>query len=155
MTTPAERSSLVLPLRRLAPAPPKVPRLLHLDGRPSPSVSRWVEQVRDGAECALLVDADGRVAALSLGAAAMLGLDPARSTGALLRDLVRLVDFTTAGLDLADPERHLPPLRAQTTGRMARGLVRLRLPHGAVPTYDAVGVPLAGGAGALGFLSEV
>ncbi|MDX6268109.1 MAG: hypothetical protein QOD70_2849 [Frankiales bacterium] len=150
--------SLVLPLRRLAseprPEPPARPvaRTLHLDG--TPLLEAWAARVRDAAEAMLLVDRSGRLVALSGRCAELLGLDVALAAGTLLLDLVRVVDFTAAAAPVPDPEVQLPPLRAADTGRVNRGLVRLRT--GAVArSYDVVGIPLSDGAGALGFVAPV
>jgi hypothetical protein len=150
--------TLVLPLRRLAPAPEPEPapepvaRTLHLDG--SPVVEAWAPRVREASEAMLLVDATGRLIALSAAAGTLLGLDPTATAGALLLDLVRVVDFTAAAVPVPDPEVQLPPLRAIATGRLNRGLVRLQSGH-LVRSYDVVGVPLSDGAGAVGFLATV
>ncbi|MGB8652541.1 MAG: hypothetical protein WCD35_17975 [Mycobacteriales bacterium] len=140
---------LVLPLRQL------VPRTLHLDQPVGTSLAGWVAAVRSTSEACLVLDANGRVAAMSHACGKVLDVDPVQAVGSLLVDLVLMVDFSVAGVPLTDPEHQCPPLRALRTGGMARALVRLRLGPGRLVTYDAVGVPLAGGAGALGFLVEV
>lgn len=149
----AQRAQLVLPLLQLVPAQPVVPRTLDLEQSSVAGRSGWASQVRESLESCLLVDAAGRVAAASLTGAAMLGADPVRCVGALLLDLVTVVDFTETGVPLPEPEMAVPPLRALRSGHLARALVRLRLPSGVVPTYDVVGVPVE--EGALAFLSEV
>ena len=142
--------SLVLPLRRLVPPPPPLARTLHLD--PPAALDAWRARVRDADEACLLVDASGRVAAMSRSCSAALGFAPGATTGALLVDLVTMVDFTRAGLPVDDPEVQAPPLRSLASGRLTRGLVRLR-EGTATRTYDVVGVPLSGGVGALGFVA--
>lgn len=136
-------------------ARPIVSRLLHLDARPDSGLARWVDQVRGSDEACLAVDAAGRVVAMSPSCGALLELQPDGSVGALLLDLVYLVDFTQTGLPLVDAERSTPPLRALRSERLARGLVRLRLPMAGPATFDVVGVPLAAGVGALGFFTRV
>lgn len=162
MTSPAPAGAqLVMPLTWLAPAPAEapaprlVPRLLHLDRPADGGLGSWVTRVRGAAEACLVLDAEARVAAMSATCGRMLDVDPVQTVGILLLDLVDLVDFTVAGLPLADPEVQAPPLRALAGGSLARGLVRLRRAAGTLSTYDVVGVPLAGGSGALAFLSEV
>ena len=145
----------MLPLRRLEPGPgtsapgPRagaVARTLHLDG--TPLLEAWANRVREAAEVMLLVDASGRLVALSDSCGVLLGLDPTSSSGAMLLDLVEVVDFTAAGVPVPDPDVQLPPLRAIVTGRLNRGLVRLRT--GVVlRTYDVVGIPLSDAAGAV------
>ena len=144
--------SLVLPLRNLGPDPEPVRRTLDLTG--SPLLDDWASRVRDGAEAMLLVDASGRLVALSAAAGALLGLEPTTSAGAMLLDLVEVVDFTAAAVPVPDPDIQLPPLRAIVTGRLNRGLVRLRS-DARVRSYDVVGIPLADSAGAVGFLAAV
>lgn len=154
----AEGAKLVMPLRRLAApqqAPRLVPRLLQLDEPDDAGLAGWVARVREALETCLVVDGDGRVAAMSAACGRLLDVDPVRSTGVRLLDLCVLVDFTEGAVPLDDPEQAAPPLRALRTGRHARGLVRLRDHAGGLSTYDVVGVPLAGGVGAVGFLSEV
>ncbi len=178
MAAVASGPRLVIPLRLLAPAttaeprpgettkaeptkapptagPPPVARLLHLDERPDSGMAGWVEQVRASAEACLAINSAGRVVALSASCGDLLELQPDGAVGALLLDLVYMVDFTHTGLPLADAERSTPPLRALRSGRLARGLVRLRLPMAGTSTFDVVGVPLADGVGALGFLTRV
>ena len=92
---------------------------------------------------------------MSAAAGGLMELQPDGCVGALLLDLVYMVDFTQTGLPLVDAELSAPPLRALRSGRLARGLVRLRLPLSGTLTLDVVGVPLAGGSGALAFLSRV
>ena len=127
---------------------PAPPRVLHLDDR-----ADWADQVRSAEEACLLVDGAGRVTALSRAAALLLQTDPVACTGVRLLDLLTVVDFTETGVPLADPLPAVPPLRSLASGRLTRGLVRVRLPRGTTPTLDVVGVPVTGGA--LAFLSEV
>jgi PAS domain-containing protein len=129
-----------------------VPRTLHLDG--TPLLESWAAKVREAAEAMLAVDASGRLVALSPLAAKLLGLDPAAAVGVMLLDLVEVVDFTSAAVPVPDPDVQLPPLRAIVTGRLNRGLVRLRTGHG-LCSYDVVGIPLSDAAGAVAFLATI
>ncbi len=146
--------SLVLPLRRLEPVPdqPPAPRTLHLDG--TPLLDDWATRVRAAAEAMLLVDAAGRLLALSDSCGALLGLDVRAATGEMLLDVVEVVDFTAAAVPVPDPDLQLAPLRALVTGRLGRSLVRLRTGQ-STRSYDVVGIPLSDGAGAVGFLAAV
>jgi hypothetical protein len=144
---PVRGPQLVMPLLRLGP-----PRLLQLDA--SVALAQWALRVRDAPEACLLLDPQARVGAMSPCGGELLGLDPLTAVGSLLRDLLPWVDFTTSGLPLPDPEAHSPALRALRTGSLTRGLVRLRQ-RGALRTYDVVGIPLSGGAGALAFFTAV
>ena len=146
--------SLVLPLRRLEPVPeqPPVPRTLHLDG--TPLLDDWATRVRAAAEAMLLVDAGGRRLAVSDSCAVLRGLDGDAAAGAMLLDVVEVVDFTAAAVPVPDPDLQLAPLRALVTGRLGRSLVRLRTGT-STRSYDVVGIPLSDGAGAVGFLAAV
>lgn len=152
MSAATAGSRLVLGLRRLEP--------LHLapaqrDDREAECLASWSRQIREADEPSFVVDRNGRVAAMSAGAGPLLGVDPGTCVGTHVLDLLVLIDFTQTGVALLDAEMTVPPLRALRSGRMSRGLVRLRLPEGTMPTYDVVGVPLAHSAGALAFLTEV
>ena len=161
-TAPEQGAQLVMPLLRLATAPEPVAaepearplrRTLQLDAV-SDGLVAWAARVREAEEPCLLVDEHRRVAAMSAGCGALLGLHPSASVGALLLDLVQVVDFTAAAVARADPGPKVPVLRALASGSLARGLVRVRRGE-LLATYDVVGVPVRGGAGALGFLTEV
>jgi hypothetical protein len=118
-------------------------------------VAAWAPRIREAEEACLLLDENGRLVALSTGCALALTIDPVSGVGQPLVDLVEMVDFSATGLRVEDPEVQLPPLKALRTDSLARGLVRLRLGKTVTVTYDVVGVPLAGGVGALAFFSEV
>lgn len=134
-----------------APAPSAPAQRLDLDA-PLTSVG-WAGAVRSAAEACLLLDGEGRVCAVSPTASAVLGGSGAM--GARFADLVRLVDFTSGAAPEIEPERSMPPLRALTTGGLARGLMRLRVTDGSLVTYDVVAVPLRGSRGVLAFFLPV
>lgn len=139
-------ATLLLPLIPLQPGAGDL-----LEG----GIAAWAQRVTEAQETCLVLNERGRVVAMSAGTAMSLNLDPTACMGRPLLDLVTLVDFSQTGVPVEDAEVQLPPLKALRTGTLARGLVRLRLTHGLLVTYDVVGVPLAGGQGALGFFSEV
>ena len=149
MTTPTG-ATLLLPLRRL-PLQPVPPVRWDATG----GIGRWAATVRASEEACLLLDADGRVVALSGLAADLLDLHPDVATGAPLADQLSFVDFSLAALPTPEASADIPPLRALRSGGLARGLVRRRRISGALTTYDVVGVALAGRTGALAFLVEV
>jgi hypothetical protein len=134
---------------------------LQLQPRPAPDdqlsvgVTAWMRRITEAQETALLINHRGRVVAISTGAALALSLDAASAIGKPLLELLTLVDFSATGVPVEDPDVQLPPLKALRSQSMARGLVRLRLAGGVLATYDCVGVPLAGGDGALAFFAEV
>ena len=162
------RPQLLMPLHRLTPRepvepnvaadpvrphPPR-PRLVHLDDPKDEGLRAWTTRVREADEAVLVLDTRGRVFGMSASCAGLLRVDPGQVFGALLVDMVTLVDFTAAALPLTEPERQVPPLRALSTGALARGLVRFTR-NGRTSTYDVVGVPLAKGVGALAFFTAV
>jgi len=123
-------------------------------------LTRWVAAVTESAEPALIIDASAVVIACTPACAYLLGL-PHRWTGRRLPDALRLIDFTAAGSELPETEREMiPPLLAVASGRLARGLMRVR--NGGQPgdtrTLDAISTPLhADGVavGSLTFLCEI
>lgn len=143
-----ERTTLYLPLHELQPRQPD-------DDVLAGGIAAWADRVTEAQETALLLNERGRVVAISTGAALALNLDLSSCVGKPLLDLVVVVDFSATGVPVDDPDVQLPPLKALRSLTMARGLVRLRLGRGVLTTYDCVGVPLAGGAGALAFFAEV
>ncbi len=178
MKSPALHPQLLMPLHRLTPVEPagptvpdvvaepeelveelvepypSLPRLVHLDAPKDEGLQAWTTRVREADEAVLVLDARGRVTGMSASCAGLLRVDPGQVFGALLVDMVTLVDFTAAALPLTEPERQVPPLRALATGALARGLVRFTR-NGRTSTHDVVGVPLARGAGALAFFTAV
>lgn len=160
MTT-ARGARLILPLRRLdpgeprpAPTPTQVGRRLDLDAHESGSVRGWHAAVLASKEACLLLDSEARVVAASPTVGAVLGTSASSAMGARFADLVVPIDFTSDAAPDLEPERALPPLRALSTGGLARGLLRVRVPAGLV-TYDVVAVPLAGQSGVLAFFLAV
>jgi hypothetical protein len=145
---PEQRPTMLLPLRHLHPRQSG-------DDVLEGGIASWAQRVTQAQETCLVLNERGRLVALSPGCALALNLDVTTCIGKPLLDLVVLVDFSQTGVPVEDPDVQLPPLRALRTGSMARGLIRLRLGRGVLVTYDVVGVPLAGGQGALGFFSEV
>ena len=123
----------------------------------------WGSTVRDAEEPCLLIDSRTNVSAISASGCAALGLgSPAQVVGRpLLAGGLRLLDFTASRCDLTEQEiDKIPPLLALSSGRLARGLLRVCRGHGADRdrTLDAVSTPvLLHGevAGSLTFLAEV
>lgn len=88
----------------------------------------------------------------------MLGLDQSVAGRDLLPNVLRLVDFADDG-PLADGEvGKIPPLFALMTGRLVRGLLKVRAADNAVLTLDAVATPLTeekATVGSLTFFSRI
>jgi hypothetical protein len=126
------------------------------------SFSRWAATVAAASEACLVIDAACTIVAASASCCRLFGLgEPATAAGQpLLEAGLRLVDFTAAGGALTETEvEKIPPLLAVTSGRAARGLLRVRWPSGpGAATLDAIAAPLLDGdtvAGSLTFFSIV
>lgn len=124
------------------------------------SLRGWGGLVHRAPEPCLVLDRSGHIVACSRACAYLLGVpDAVAAVGRPLLDgATHLVDFTAAGSRLSEWELgRVPPLLALTTGGLARGLLRLRSPHG-IRTVDAVATPLRDGAdvaGSLTFFLEI
>jgi PAS domain-containing protein len=128
--------------------------------RPAPAPSsfdRWAAAVNAATEPCLVLDAGSVIVAISASCAELIGLgDPAAARGRRLRDaVVRLVDFTDSLDDLDNAEADkIPPLLAISSGRLARGLIRLACPEkSTVSTMDAISTPLWDGPELVGSLT--
>ncbi|MEH1012711.1 hypothetical protein V6U90_06270 [Micromonospora sp. CPCC 206060] len=136
---------------------------VHSPTEPTDSLAQWSATVRHAAEPCLLIDRETRVDAVSTAACALLGLGtPAEVIGLpLLKGGLRLLDFTAARAELTEQEvDKIPPLLALSSGRLARGLLRVRAgtPGGPDATVDAISTPVlvhGAVAGSLTFFSEV
>jgi hypothetical protein len=93
----------------------------------------------------LVIDAAGVIVAASGPCARLFNLgQPFELMGRHLldRQVLVLIDFTAAGNELGEAEREqIPPLLALSSGRLARGLLRVRNSD-ASRTLDAISTPL-------------
>jgi hypothetical protein len=124
------------------------------------SLDQWAAAVTDAAEPCLVIDAQAVIVALSESCRTLLGLDRSAVGQSLFDGVLRLLDFSSAASTLADGELNkIPPLLALSSGRLARGLLRVACADGgAACTLDAIATPLLDGekpAGSLTFFSEV
>jgi hypothetical protein len=124
---------------------------------PVDNLRRWAAVVMSAPEPSLVLDADTLIVAASSSCAELIGLrDPAMARGRRLRDAgVNLVDFTDPPdtLDKAEAVK-IPPLLAITSGRLARGLMRVVCPRSSqAHTMDAVATPLWEGRTVVGSLT--
>ncbi|GIJ78962.1 PAS fold [Micromonospora phaseoli] len=127
------------------------------------NIDRWSATVSSAAEPCLLIDAETLVMAVSAAGCELLRLGaPEDVIGLPLLDGgLRLLDFTAYRGELAEPEiDKIPPLLALSSGRLARGLLRIEAAAEGTTdaTVDAISTPvLANGevAGSLTFFSEV
>nr|MDT0659820.1 hypothetical protein [Micromonospora sp. DSM 115978] len=140
-------------------APPVAP----LPEPETDSFDHWCATVSSAAEPCLLIDTERVILAVSRSCCELLGLPaPTRILGHQLLDgELKLLDFTASRGELPEPETEkIPPLLALSSGRMARGL--LRVAGGALrdsdATVDAIATPLLRDdtvAGSLTFFLEV
>jgi hypothetical protein len=140
-----------------------VPAATPAPGPGPDSLARWIATVSEATEPCLVIDPQMTIAAISQSCCDLLGLgSPADAVDRPLLDAgVRLIDFTAARGELAEQDvDKIPPLLALTSGRLARGLLRVSSNHAGatVSTVDAIATPLISEgsvAGSLTFLSEV
>ncbi|GAB4104773.1 hypothetical protein AB0C42_08065 [Micromonospora taraxaci] len=129
----------------------------------SGNVGQWSSTVSRADEPCLLIDADTRVVAISTAGCELLCLgEPGGLIGRPLLDGgLRLLDFTANRGVLTEAEiDKIPPLLALSSGRLARGLLRVQAASASNSdaTVDAISTPvLTDGAvaGSLTFFSEV
>ena len=129
-------------------------------GQISP-VRHWARTVATADDACVVLDGDGMVVASSRSCRDLLGTDgrlplgdsPQDWSGRGLLDVLRLVDLTAGGVPLAAWEaERIPPLLALGTGKLARGLIRVRLGE-LTRTVDVVSTPLSHGESVAGSLS--
>jgi hypothetical protein len=98
--------------------------------------------VAGAVEPSLVIDTDATVVAMSPSCVAMLGLRAAPIGKPLRNDALRLIDFSAQAGALTENEvQKIPPLLSLTSGRLARGLIRVDC-DGSVCTLDAVATPI-------------
>lgn len=120
-------------------------------------LDRWAMAVTGAREPCLLLDAEAVIVAISEPVTRLL-----RVTGPVLgRDVLaavlHLVDFADGQALTEDEVTKIPPILAITSGRLARGLLRVGSSD-TVVTLDAIATPLLDGetvAGSLTFFSPV
>ena len=153
-----------LSITDFGPVTPPAPRSAPVEAGPVDQLGHvdplghWVRAVSDAVEPCLVVDADGVIVAMSPSCVAIMELT-ASPVGADLRNgHLRMIDFSADGGRLSDTEvAKVPPLLAVSSGRLARGLVRVRSGD-AVATLDAIATPIGPAdavAGSLTFFSPV
>ncbi|MBQ1074006.1 hypothetical protein KBX06_12675 [Micromonospora sp. C31] len=132
-------------------------------GQEFDNLGRWSSTVSHADEPCLLIDAGTRVVAVSAAGCELLCLGhPEDVTGLpLLAGGLRLLDFTANRCELTEPEiDKIPPLLALSSGRLARGLLRVQGASTDAPdsTVDAISTPVFTDgtvAGSLTFFSPV
>lgn len=111
------------------------------------NLERWATTVTAAVEPCLIVDPETTILAVSSSCAELLALGkPGEAVGQPLLDggVLRLIDFTAGGGELARPEvEKIPPVLAIRSGRLARGLMRVQAdPADVALTIDAIATPL-------------
>lgn len=110
-------------------------------------IERWMSTVALAAEPCLVIDPSSTIRAVSVSCAELLGLGkPVEVVGQPLigGELLRLIDFTAGGGELAEVEvEKIPPMMAIRSGQLARGLMRVQPGTGGPHlTVDAITTPL-------------
>jgi hypothetical protein len=135
--------------------PARCPAEAGTDGFGS-SLDRWAATVLYAGEPCLVVDNDGTIVAASASCHELLCLGAVcTAAGRRLQDgVLRLVDFTAARELLSEAETgKIPPLLAQSSGRLARGLMRVHDGADLDATVDAIATPLCDGGKVVGSLT--
>lgn len=129
----------------LSPSAPGVQPPPAPEATASDPLEQWAASVSTAEESCLVIDAAGIIVAASAPCARLFCLgQPFELTGRHLLDrrVLVLIDFTAAGNELGEAEREqIPPLLALSSGRLARGLLRVRNSD-ASRTLDAISTPL-------------
>jgi hypothetical protein len=106
------------------------------------SLARWAVAAADAEELSLVIDDHEIIIAISASFEALLGLTESAIGRSMVGGVLQLVDFAD-GLELNEAEVvKTPPLLALASGRLARGLMRVRCANGGECTFDAIATPL-------------
>ena len=108
------------------------------------SLAHWAGTVAAATEPCLIIDSLSMIVSASPSACTLLGFaNQAEAAGChLFAGVLRLLDFTSAGAPLPDSEiEKIPPVLACSSGRLARGLLRVRS-GSEIRTVDAIATPL-------------
>ncbi|WP_238009255.1 hypothetical protein KZZ52_59440 [Dactylosporangium sp. AC04546] len=105
------------------------------------SLDRWGDTVSEAAEPSLVIDEQAVVVAVSASFEDLVGLTEPAVDRPLLDGVLRLLDFADGGALDPNEVTKTPPLLALTSGRLARGLVRLQCAAGP-RMFDAIAAPL-------------
>lgn len=117
------------------------PHLVRAQDIAESSLDRWAATVAEAAEPSLVIDERAVIVAVSASFEELLGLTEPVVDRPLLHGVLQLLDFADGGaLDAAEIAK-TPPLLALSSGRLARGLVRVRCATGP-RTFDAIATPL-------------
>lgn len=119
----------------------------------SDPLRQWAETVRGAVEPCLVIDSYARVIAISSSCLGMLGLSRPPLGQRITDSTIRLIDFSAEGDVLTQTEvSKIPPLLSLSSGRLARGLIRVECDEGTC-TLDAVATPIGEQTNVLGSLT--
>jgi hypothetical protein len=105
------------------------------------SLARWAAAVVDAEEPSLVINDEEEVVAISASFQALLALTESAIGRPMVGGVLQLLDFGD-GHELSDAEVvKTPPLLALASGRLARGLMRVRCAEGRC-TPDVISTPL-------------
>ncbi|MGI5180013.1 hypothetical protein ACQEVZ_27155 [Dactylosporangium sp. CA-152071] len=105
------------------------------------SLDRWAATVAEAAEPSLVIDDKAVIVAVSASFEDLLGLTESAIDRPLVDGVLQLLDFGDGGALDASEINKTPPLLALSSGRLARGLLRVRCATGP-RTFDAIATPL-------------
>jgi hypothetical protein len=113
---------------------------------PLTGMAGWAAVAASAAEQCLVIDTNLKIVAASPSCCTLLGMgDPTDILGRPLLTVLRLIDFTANRNLLTDSDiDKIPPLLAVTSGRLARGLMRVdgATEPGTDETVDGIATPL-------------
>ncbi len=124
------------------------------------SLDRWGATCAQAAEPCLVLDSLSTIVAVSRAGCQVLGFAAPKLAirRSLFAGIIQLLDFTSPASALPDGDlEKIPPVLACSSGRLARGLLRVRSGEH-VLTLDAIATPLFDGGepvGSLTFLARV
>ncbi len=125
---------------------------------PPDPLGHWVRAVAGAIEPCLVVDKRAVIIAMSDMCVALLGLTHSPVGASLREGPFKLIDFSAGGDKLSEHEvEKVAPILAIKSGRLARGLIRVRC-DSSVVTLDAIATPIGSPkavAGSLTFFSPV
>jgi len=124
------------------------------------SLEHWALAVAGATEPCFIIDSVSMIVAASPAACTLLGFATQQDAVGchLFAGVLKLLDFTSVGARLPDSEiEKIPPVLAYSSGRLARGLLRIQSGE-EVRTVDAIAAPLFDGrktVGSLTFFSQI
>jgi hypothetical protein len=124
-----------------------------LPERAADPLAVWVDAAALATEPCLVIDRHERVVAMSASCMGLLGLRTAPVGRPLRGGALRLIDFSSPGNALIASEvDKIPPLLALSSGRLARGLIRVECAR-ELCTLDAIATPIGETGTAIGSLT--